>query len=102
MAPSASKASSSSSDPKQPKSWASIVSPSEDDLHFIEESLDAVVDGVLKIPMAVVEKGVAKLRRAMVGQFVGEGPPTKVIRLVVNWLWGFVRCSGRVNYAGRD
>ncbi|CAN1248705.1 hypothetical protein LINPERPRIM_LOCUS6845 [Linum perenne] len=39
--------------------------------------------------MAVIEKGVAKLKRAVVGQFAGEGPPIQVIRSVVNWLWGY-------------
>ncbi|CAN1261756.1 hypothetical protein LINPERPRIM_LOCUS10986 [Linum perenne] len=43
--------------------------------------------------------GRAKLRRAMVGQFAGEGPPIKVIRSVVNWLWGY---EGKVEVSQMD
>ncbi|CAN1338733.1 hypothetical protein LINPERPRIM_LOCUS38198 [Linum perenne] len=70
--------------PSSARFWASTVSQSEDDLQFVEAYLRAVVDGVLKIPMAFVDKGVAKLRSAMVGKFVGDEPPIKVIQSVVN------------------
>ncbi|CAN1822892.1 hypothetical protein LINPERHAP1_LOCUS30139 [Linum perenne] len=69
MAPAAQKSSGGDGDSVRSKSWASVVSQPEDDLRFVEESLGAVVDGILKIPMAVIEKGVAKLKRAVVGQF---------------------------------
>ncbi|CAN1292958.1 hypothetical protein LINPERPRIM_LOCUS21809 [Linum perenne] len=48
-----------------------------------------MVDGVLKIPAEVIALGLDRLNSAMVGQFIGDGPPIKVIRSMANWLWGY-------------
>ncbi|CAN1163358.1 hypothetical protein LINPERPRIM_LOCUS32618 [Linum perenne] len=80
---------SSSSSPPSSSSWASIVADKKSDLEFVLESRKAVVDGILHIPKEVVDLGVAKLRSAIVAQFLGEVPPVKVIRGVLNRLWGY-------------
>ncbi|CAN1791660.1 hypothetical protein LINPERHAP1_LOCUS19411 [Linum perenne] len=48
-----------------------------------------MVDGVLHIPKKVVDIGVQKLKSALVIQFLDDVPLLKVIRSVLNRLWGF-------------
>ncbi|CAN1320475.1 hypothetical protein LINPERPRIM_LOCUS31709 [Linum perenne] len=67
-----------------------MVAQDDSELTFLEESLKSVVDGVLKIPDAVLQKGADRLRGAMVGQFVSDGSSIEVVRSTTNWLWGYV------------
>ncbi|CAN1850262.1 hypothetical protein LINPERHAP1_LOCUS39769 [Linum perenne] len=70
-------------------SWASIVAGEKLDLRFVEASKSSVVDGVLKLPKEVLEVGVKKLKAVVVAQFLGNAPPIRVIRSMINRLWGY-------------
>ncbi|CAN1317114.1 hypothetical protein LINPERPRIM_LOCUS30318 [Linum perenne] len=70
-------------------SWASLVASTTSDLKFVAESRAAVIDGVLHIPKKVVDLGVQRLKSALVIQFLDSVPPLKVVRSVLNRLWGF-------------
>ncbi|CAN1339418.1 hypothetical protein LINPERPRIM_LOCUS38472 [Linum perenne] len=52
-----------------------MVSDPESNLKFIEIPLSAIVDDVLIIPDVVIEKGIIRLRSAIVSQFLGTPPP---------------------------
>ncbi|CAN1345912.1 hypothetical protein LINPERPRIM_LOCUS40576 [Linum perenne] len=57
------------------RTWASVVAQAEKDLRFVEESKEAIVDGVLRIPKAVLDEGRDRMKGALVGQFSGAAPP---------------------------
>ncbi|CAN1352038.1 hypothetical protein LINPERPRIM_LOCUS42659 [Linum perenne] len=69
------------------KSWAQITAEIGSDIHFIEDSRSAVIDGVLQIPESVIDLGIQRLESAIVAQFVGIPPPLKVVSAMMNRLW---------------
>ncbi|CAN1261787.1 hypothetical protein LINPERPRIM_LOCUS10996 [Linum perenne] len=69
------------------KSWASVVgSDPNPDLQYFSP---VVVDGVLQIPKSVLELGYKELKKALVGQVIGDEPPLRVIQSLANTLWGY-------------
>ncbi|CAN1323508.1 hypothetical protein LINPERPRIM_LOCUS32762 [Linum perenne] len=48
-----------------------------------------MVNGSLCIPQFVIDKGLLRLRSALVAQFVGSVPPIRVITAVANRIWGY-------------
>ncbi|CAN1847873.1 hypothetical protein LINPERHAP1_LOCUS38698 [Linum perenne] len=70
-------------------SWVSIVANTKSDLNFVEKSRESLVYGVLKISREVLKIGEDKLNSAIVAQFLGTIPPIRVIRNMLNRLWGF-------------
>ncbi|CAN1223109.1 hypothetical protein LINPERPRIM_LOCUS1998 [Linum perenne] len=69
------------------KSWAQATAETGSDLHFVEDSRSAVIDGVLQIPNSVIDLGIQRLESAIVAQFVGIPPPLKVVSSMLNRLW---------------
>ncbi|CAN1318742.1 hypothetical protein LINPERPRIM_LOCUS30931 [Linum perenne] len=69
-------------------SWASIVGDSGTALRYVDTS-SAFINGSLCIPESVIDKGLKKLKAALVAQFIGNTPPIVVITAVGNRIWGF-------------
>ncbi|CAN1301672.1 hypothetical protein LINPERPRIM_LOCUS25065 [Linum perenne] len=59
------------------------------ELRFVEKLKESVIDGVLKLLKEVLEIGKKKLRSVVVAQFLGEVLPVRVIRSMINRLWGY-------------
>ncbi|CAN1248536.1 hypothetical protein LINPERPRIM_LOCUS6779 [Linum perenne] len=76
-----------SSSSSSSKSWAQIAAETGSDLHFVEDSRSAVIDGVLQIPDSVIDLGIQRLESVIVAQFVGNPPPLKVVSAMLNRLW---------------
>ncbi|CAN1337632.1 hypothetical protein LINPERPRIM_LOCUS37679 [Linum perenne] len=69
------------------KSWASVVgSDPNPDLQYFSP---VIVDGVLQIPSSVLELGYKELKKALVGQVIGDSPPLRVVQSLANNLWGY-------------
>ncbi|CAN0893221.1 hypothetical protein LINGRAHAP2_LOCUS18028, partial [Linum grandiflorum] len=64
------------------KSWTSLF-PSDSDLS-LSYIKPVMVDGVLQIPRSVVDKGLSRMRRCLVAQFLGAIPPIKVSSWVLS------------------
>ncbi|CAN1334812.1 hypothetical protein LINPERPRIM_LOCUS36529 [Linum perenne] len=72
----------------KPNSWASVVGDGDSSLRYVDTS-SAFVNGTLRIPKSVIDKGLQKLKAALVAQFLGSVPPIRVISAVVNRIWGY-------------
>ncbi|CAN1339761.1 hypothetical protein LINPERPRIM_LOCUS38608 [Linum perenne] len=57
-------------------SWASIVGDSGTALRYVDTSA-AFINGSLCIPESVIDKGLKKLKAALVAQFIGNTPPIR-------------------------
>ncbi|CAN1317763.1 hypothetical protein LINPERPRIM_LOCUS30554 [Linum perenne] len=69
------------------KSWASVVGTDPNpDLQYFPP---VVIDGVLQIPQSVLDFGYKELKKALVGQVIGDAPPLRVIQALANNLWGY-------------
>ncbi|CAN1334811.1 hypothetical protein LINPERPRIM_LOCUS36529 [Linum perenne] len=60
----------------KPNSWASVVGDGDSSLRYVDTS-SAFVNGTLRIPKSVIDKGLQKLKAALVAQFLGSVPPIR-------------------------
>ncbi|CAN1255381.1 hypothetical protein LINPERPRIM_LOCUS8964 [Linum perenne] len=57
-------------------------------LRYVDTS-SAFIDGSLRIPKSIIDKGLQKMKAALVAQFLGTVPPIRVVSAVVDKLWGY-------------
>ncbi|CAN0893246.1 hypothetical protein LINGRAPRIM_LOCUS2642, partial [Linum grandiflorum] len=76
------------------KPWTELFNAGFDlSLSYVKPIL---VNGVLQIPRSTVDKGLMKMKRCLVDQFLGPIPPIRVFQAMATRLWGrdgFVRVS---------
>ncbi|CAN1782327.1 hypothetical protein LINPERHAP1_LOCUS15756 [Linum perenne] len=69
-----------------PKAWTDLFDSDSDlSLRYIKPVL---VNGALRIPQSVLNQGLARMKRCLLGQFLGPSPPIKVFQSVATRLWG--------------
>ncbi|CAN1291440.1 hypothetical protein LINPERPRIM_LOCUS21146 [Linum perenne] len=71
------------------KSWEDLISNPKDDLKFIDIPESARQGDAIRLPKEVLDKGVERLKAAVVIQFLGNPPPFRVFVNVANRLWGY-------------
>ncbi|CAN1148339.1 hypothetical protein LINPERPRIM_LOCUS38029 [Linum perenne] len=69
-----------------PKAWTDLFDSGSDlSLRYIKPVL---VNGALRIPQSVLNQGLARMKRCLLGQFLGPSPPIRVFQSVATRLWG--------------
>ncbi|CAN1334406.1 hypothetical protein LINPERPRIM_LOCUS36390 [Linum perenne] len=68
------------------KAWTDLFDSGSDlSLRYIKPVL---VNGALRIPLSIMNQGLARMRRCLLGQFLGPSPLIKVFQSVATRLWG--------------